>query len=60
MAAIHSALGLGDEFVAPGLGGLVDLVLFAAALFVVALSDRERSGLTELMDRRDDRSPPRR
>jgi hypothetical protein len=39
--AIHNALGLGQEFVGPGLGGLVDLALLAVTGLLVSLSDRE-------------------
>jgi hypothetical protein len=37
----HSALGLGPEFIGPGLTGLVDIGLGLAAALLMSLSDRE-------------------
>lgn len=41
VAAAHKALGLGPEFLGPGLEGLVDLGLMVVGALLMSLSDRE-------------------
>ena len=40
-AAVHAGLGLGPEFLGPGLGGVIDLGLILAVGLLVSLCDRE-------------------
>lgn len=38
---VHAALNLGPDFLGPGIGGAIDLVLIVAAGLLISLSDRE-------------------
>jgi hypothetical protein len=41
LVGAHAALDLGPEFLGPGIGGMIDLVLILVAGLLFSLSDRE-------------------